>query len=148
MAHPARTVANYFIEKAIDEGDPLTHMEVQKLVYFAQGNTLHKLRRPLVKETFEAWDHGPVIRSLYIGLKYHGADPVDFPLRTFLEPSFTDEELDVLDETYERYAHLSAAEMRRLSHKKGTPWQKLCVIPGKPEIPNHMIRRYFDGYDL
>ncbi len=62
MAFAARQVANWFIERAAQEGEYLTQLKLQKLVYMAHGWNLALLGKPLISENIEAWKWGPVIR--------------------------------------------------------------------------------------
>lgn len=143
MTHPARVIANEFIQSGINHDQPLTQLQVLTHVYFANGWTLVRLNRPLVREPFEAWSSGPVIPSLYNGLEYHGRDPIVSPLRTFRLPSFIPDEQEVIDFTYDKYAHLPGEELMRITRRKGTPWHQLRRFPGTPEIPNMLIYDYF-----
>ena len=76
-----RAVANWFIERGINEEYPLTHIEVQKLLYFAHGWMLGIHGEPLVEGNWEAWRYGPVLRDVYFSLNYnrgranHGSHP-------------------------------------------------------------------------
>ncbi len=59
--HDARAVANEFIKLAKKHGKkPLTHMQLQKLVYIAHGWSfaLGEEEAPLIADTVEAWDWG------------------------------------------------------------------------------------------
>ena len=58
-------VANYILEisreeSGDDEYELISHMKLQKLVYFCQGYSLALYGRPLFPEPIEAWTHGPV----------------------------------------------------------------------------------------
>ena len=77
MAYEAKAIANYFLEKAKAEGNSLTPMQVQKLVYFAHGWYLGLFGEPLIKESVQAWSYGPVIPSLYQEFKRFGNQGID-----------------------------------------------------------------------
>ena len=47
MAHDPRAIANWFIEQGIKENNPLSHIEVQKLLYFSHGWMLGIHETPL-----------------------------------------------------------------------------------------------------
>lgn len=54
----------------------VSNLELQKLLYMAHMVHLGENGEPLLRESFEAWDYGPVVPSLYHHLKGFGADPV------------------------------------------------------------------------
>src|SRR5271163_1555007 len=55
-----------------EEPDPLTHLRLQKLLYYAQGWYLGIFGRALFTNRIEAWRHGPVVPDVYKELKKHG----------------------------------------------------------------------------
>jgi uncharacterized phage-associated protein len=56
-------VADYFITIVGEScGEDLTHLKLQKLVYYAQGFHLGLFDKPLFEEPIEAWAHGPVVQ--------------------------------------------------------------------------------------
>jgi uncharacterized phage-associated protein len=64
-AYDPRVVANAIIDRAAQEGQPVTHIALQKLLYFAHGLFLLRHRKPLVSGYFEAWTYGPVHPAVY-----------------------------------------------------------------------------------
>ena len=66
MTFDIHQIADYFISKAnADAGDPITHLKLQKVIYYAQAWYLALNDEDLVDDEFEAWVHGPVVRVLY-----------------------------------------------------------------------------------
>ncbi len=72
MSYPARLIADYFItlanEETIGEGnasEKITHLKLQKILYFAQSAFLSIQKGPLFDEKIEAWKYGPVIPDIY-----------------------------------------------------------------------------------
>ena len=59
----AMDVVRYLVELAgpNEEGEPMTHMRLQKLLYYVQGWHMAWYGRPLFAERIEAWQHGPVV---------------------------------------------------------------------------------------
>ena len=76
MSHSSLAIANEFLKRAQNDGIPLTHMHVQKLVYIAHGWNLAVNNEPLIDESFVAWDYGPVAPSLFQALRRYGAGTV------------------------------------------------------------------------
>ena len=77
MSYPAKAVANYFIDIARCEGEQLSPMKIQKLVYFAHGWYLALYDEPLLDEKIEAWRYGPVVPSLYHEFKRYGSGTIE-----------------------------------------------------------------------
>ena len=141
------TVANYFIEKAAEQGRRFTPMQIIKLVYIAHGFSLAMLHRPLIKESVEAWRYGPVIPSLYRRLKVYGSNGVESIPAMFL--SLRAEELDPLDKqlldgVFAKYGNLTAAQLSHLTHRRGTPWAE-SYSPDElgTEIDDALIRTHY-----
>ncbi len=86
-------VVNWFLSQATDE-EPLTHLALQKLLYFAQGWNRVWNQRWLFDNDCEAWIHGAVFRSVYEDFKkftYHPLPKVN--IRVHLD----EDELAVLE---------------------------------------------------
>ena len=76
MCYTANAVANYFIKKSLDEKIPLTHMHLQKMMFFAHAFYFKHYGKPLISDPFVAWQHGPVIETLYHDLKKYGNEEI------------------------------------------------------------------------
>lgn len=79
MGGRTAAVANYFLDKAREDGVDLSPMKLQKLIYFAHGWHLAIYGEPLIDESVEAWAWGPVISSIYHDFKKYGRDPITSP---------------------------------------------------------------------
>ena len=166
MPHSADAVANFFLDRAAAEHIPLTPMHIQKLVYYAHAwhMAVDGESRPLINEPIEAWQYGPVIRSLYREFKDRGNHPIetkakelDWQTLDLIEPAIDAESssgLDaqlvkaVLDRVWEIYKGYSAIQLSDLSHSQGEPWREIWEkynrqIPRAVHIPNELIRDCF-----
>ena len=65
-------VAEYLLSKADATENDMTHMKLQKLLYYCQGFSLVLLGHPLFPEVIEAWLHGPVVPVVYQAFKHYG----------------------------------------------------------------------------
>ena len=61
----AKDVAAYILKKCGN----MSHMKLQKLMYYAQAWSLVWDEEPLFPERIEAWVNGPVVRPLYADLR-------------------------------------------------------------------------------
>lgn len=64
------------LSKSEPERTPITPLQLQKLVYYAQGWSLAKRGRKAYSEKTEAWTNGPVVDSLYQKMKSYGESPI------------------------------------------------------------------------
>jgi uncharacterized phage-associated protein len=149
MAETAAAVANYFIDKALEEDRELTPMKLIKLVYLAHGWHLGWLGLPLIGEAVQAWKYGPVIESLYHSLKRHGGRQLDryalIPGKKLSEPLPLE---GFLDAVWTAYGHMSGTQLSTLTHQKDSPWDVIWSRnPGRhwvsPIIPDDLIRKYY-----
>jgi uncharacterized phage-associated protein len=116
----AHDVANAFLElEALNDGDGLTNMKLQKLVYYAQGFFLALHGRPLFAEPIEAWTHGPVVPELYHAYKSAGRSAL-IPKAGFDLGSIPADERDLIEEVYKVFGQFSAWRLRNMTHEEPT----------------------------
>lgn len=125
-------IANYFLSKAHEEGMDITQLKLLKLVYIGYGWALAVLDRKLFSEQIEAWQHGPVIPSLYNEFKHFGKKPItqlatEFDLETseLTTPQINKGDHDALmivGKVWEAYKYVSAWALRNKTHEDNTPW--------------------------
>lgn len=122
--YEAKDILSWFINQ-LDEnsGSAITPLKAQKLLYYAQAWFLALYNEKLINEDFEAWAHGPVIRSMYYGLSEFGYSTVS-KNASFLEEAkeVTDERAqDLLPQIEELYGVYDAKYLEELTHQE-TPW--------------------------
>ncbi len=155
--HDARAVANFFIDRALGTGRPVTLMTLLKVLYFSHAWQLAKTDEPLVGQPFEAWRHGPVNRVVYEQMKGQGSKPITKRLVSFnvQKGCFTDAEYDfdeglemLLANVFDYYSQFHAFHLSDLTHEKGSPWDIIWTkaerqsVPGMV-IPNDLIKKWF-----
>lgn len=145
-------IANYFIGKAIDEGQDMTLMKLIKLVYIAHGWHLGIKGEPLLPEAVQAWQYGPVVPSIYQEFKRYGSRKItqlELDLETFTYPCVEDVELKkFLDKIWSVYGKMDALQLSALTHQPNTPWDNVWnknqgkFIKSMP-IPNDLIEQHY-----
>lgn len=143
-------VADYLLTKVdTAEGDSITHLKLQKLVYYCQAWYLaYHDGDPLFDEPIEAWAHGPAVMSLWQRFKNRGWQAIDATKLVsdpFAELDASTREL--IDEVWEAYGHLSGSQLRSLTHSEG-PWVDAYGdhAPGqmcREEIPRDAMQHYY-----
>jgi uncharacterized phage-associated protein len=150
----AKSIANYFLLKK-----PIDPMKLQKLVYYAHGWHLAFTGRPLINETVEAWEFGPVVADLYHEFKHFGTAPItdlaDDDWEAIKVPVPRDETVrELLDWIWKEYGKYSGVTLSNMTHKPGTPWEKTVrdcraknngALRRGVDIPDDVIREHFIG---
>jgi uncharacterized phage-associated protein len=137
----ATDVARYFLAGQDDGGgERITHLKLQKLLYYAQGYYFALFGEPLFSEAIEAWDHGPVVREIYDEYKHCGRQPL--PLPKDESPAFSQDIRDLLDNVAVSYGRYSALGLRDLTHKEA-PWKDAFARGANSEITPAVMGRFF-----
>jgi uncharacterized phage-associated protein len=73
----ADDITDYLLSKEIKmNGKSITNLDVQKILYFAQGWHLAINGERLFQEKLRAWVHGPVVPEIYFRLAQYERDPI------------------------------------------------------------------------
>lgn len=139
-------IANAFVMQGLQHGKPLTHMQVQKLVYIAHGYYLALTGRPLLNELVSAWKYGPVIPGMYDAFKNYGNKAISATAMspygaTPLDP----QAVSVINAVFNFYGDKDGIELSTLTHMPGTPWSQAYDAYNRTIIPNHVIQSYYDN---
>ena len=124
--HTASEVAKWFLaynrDVSADEGgEYISNLKLQKLLYYAQGSFLAVTGSPLFDDPIVAWQHGPVVESVYHEYKKNGSNGIPFN-DDFNFDVFTKEENDLLTEVYDTFGQYSAWKLRNMTHNE-IPWK-------------------------
>jgi uncharacterized phage-associated protein len=145
----AMEVARYFAHNALNDEEPdyLTHLRLQKLLYYAQAWSLVMRDKSLFPERIEAWVHGPVVREVFDAFKAMGTGPIAED--AIGEPVFdlTDDEKDFVRSVWDSYKGYSALKLREMTQEED-PWinaRGRCAAADRSnsEITLDALRDYF-----
>ncbi|MCL1922730.1 MAG: DUF4065 domain-containing protein [Propionibacteriaceae bacterium] len=115
----------------------LGEVQAQKLVYYAQGWNLAWDGGPLFDEAIEAWEMGPVIRSLRGGM--------DSPEQPSEELGLSDQQQENIRAVVDFYGALTGVELKELTHTE-TPWAQTYAEKeekGTSVIPTDLMREEY-----
>lgn len=128
---------------------PMSHLKLQKLLFYAQALHLAYFDEPIIEDDFEAWVHGPVSRKvfgkvkgksiLYNEIKYE-PDPAKPSPETLLQEALTGEQIQVVQDVLDEYSRLSSLELEGLTHSE-QPWQDARKGLGQAEICDKPISK-------
>lgn len=138
------TVADAILKIAKARGETLTPMQLMKLVYIAHGWSLGLRNTDLFRNRIEAWQYGPVMPDLYHATKQFGRSPIPLEMVGTGEPDVAPQDLDFLEDVYDKYGHLSGPQLSYLTHQRGTPWDQVYRPESRNwEIPDRLIREHY-----
>lgn len=153
MAYPAMDVAKAFIQLAnkenVYENVEITHLKVQKLLYYTQGWSMAFFNKPFIDESIQAWRYGPVVVSVYSALKRYGNNQILLDETADYLAKITDQDdRTLLLEVWRVYGKLSGLELSRMTHAT-TTWQGRydCTFGfhDSGQIDNAELKDYFLG---
>lgn len=116
--YSAETVAGYAVSKCIDDGQPISNLQLQKILYYIQKKYLNDGRIAFADD-FEAWQFGPVIPKIYYRYSGYGAMPIDIPET---DSDLDKEDSSIIDPIIEEKRVLNPWDMVNDTHKEGSAW--------------------------
>jgi uncharacterized phage-associated protein len=158
--YEARKICNFLLSQYSATAFDLTNLRLNKLLYFIHGWSLTRRPKGIVRNHFEAWKLGPVVKPVYDAFKKYGDGPITNPAEfvdyssglTVAIPFDEIVEVDrqLIVRVFDSYASYSTNQLVCLSHQPGGPWD--TVLKGveegvrlSPRIPDVLIRQYFHG---
>ncbi len=144
MPVSSTVIANEFIRLAGEKCRQLTNMQLQKLVFIANGFMLGLFGRPLYREESRAWQWGPVIPELYDILRTYGRNVVTENIETKDQmPSDANDEKNIIKAVWVAYGHMTASQLSALTHQPNTPWKNTWERNKFGTISNSLIENYY-----
>ena len=143
MAHNVSKIANLLLRLAtnIEGSEPISHMKLQKLLYYEQGYHLAVFGSPLFEEEIEAWKYGPVVPEVYEIYKGNGNKPL-YPQDGDVD--INGEEYDLFYNVFNHFNRYSAYGLMEKTHNE-EPWLETSKKGIGPHniIPKGLIMEYF-----
>ncbi|MDD4358754.1 MAG: DUF4065 domain-containing protein [Candidatus Pacebacteria bacterium] len=143
-------VANYFIHlslknKVDDDGtvEGITHLKLQKILYFAQCAYLSLYNKPLFDDEIKAWQYGPVISSIYDKYKVQ-ENKILQKDKNFNENTLDEDIKDFLDDIWNYFSKFSTTELVNITHMHA-PWKNAYTGDKDSVIENEVLRQYYKG---
>lgn len=139
IMYKAIDIAHKILKKATedDNGELISNMKLQKLLYYEQGFHLAWFGAPLFEEDIEAWMYGPVVPSVFEAYKGNGKVGIEYDGEVVALES---EEEDLFNEVYEVYSKYSAYGLMHMTHEE-KPWKRTPV--GKGSVISHKLMKSF-----
>lgn len=156
--YPVGAIANYMLDRGEEDGVPITHLKLQKLVYIAYGWALAALNVELFSERIEAWRYGPVVPDLWHEFKSYRAGPIgdgrsfDYDwgrdrLIFHKVPLRAKGVRRLLRAVWKEYSSYTASRLVVRTHRDGAPWDTTIRKHGlhsRTRIDTDLIREHFE----
>ena len=135
-------VCDFIIHRATAGGVALSHIKLQKLLYYVQAWKLAFDEQTLFDGKFQAWVHGPVNREIYdrfVSTKslYSPVCAEDMRSQDFLN-RLSEDDLAHIENVLETYMAFSGTQLEEMTHKE-QPWIEARVgLPDNARCGNHL----------
>ncbi len=77
--YEARKICNFLLANFDAIEFDLTNLRINKLLFFIQASALRQIPEGLIRNHFEAWQYGPVIKPVFDAFKIHRDGPITAP---------------------------------------------------------------------
>lgn len=116
----ANDAARFMVNLCIDDGSPISNLQLQKILYFCQLESYRRIGAPLFSDDFEAWRYGPVIPSVYRLFSIFGGLGINRKVKE--HGSLSDSERALIRGVARRLRRLRPWELVEKTHSSGSPW--------------------------
>lgn len=129
----------------------LTHLKLQKLLYFCQGLGISLFNVSLIEKEFSAWKHGPVNKEVYHwAKKFRDADLTQSPPDAEGIVGLDERVPKIIEAVFQKYGKLATFALVNETHKPGSPWAlTMKDDTGKHALITHkLMQEEFQGMYL
>ena len=127
MNYKALDIAKYVIEYTNDIGQRISHLKLQKLLYYIQIDFLMNGKKAFIDPIIH-WNYGPVVKNVYVELRPQGRELLN---RTVLGNAFDVNQYSDLNQEYKeqiknivkKYKDYTAYDLVEKTHKED-PWRE------------------------
>jgi uncharacterized phage-associated protein len=130
--YEARKICNYLLAHFDAAAFDLTNLRINKLLFFIHAESLSLRPEGLIRNHFEAWQYGPVLRPVFDAFKIYGDAPIAGPAQYLdyasgkrmpvphedIQPS----DIEIIVREFRKYSRFSTGQLVSLSHEKDGPW--------------------------
>lgn len=149
----ALVLAQYIINKSIQDGEPISNLQLQKILYFLQVQYYHITGEFLISDDFYAWQYGPVIPDVYY--KYCGYGGFKILSESTIDYHIENDIMNFVDKEIQPLRNLSPWDLVETTHRKGGAWDQtyrngegLYAIISKSKIIEESNNRLGDNHDI
>ena len=121
--------------------ESISHIKLQRLLYFSQAAHLSLYNQALFEDKIEAWRSGPVIPNVYQTFKSHGSNPLEKPQSQHYKTVIDEDTEYFLEQMWEIFGKFSGIYLVAIIHEH-TPWQTAYKSQNRA-ITTAVIKKYY-----
>jgi uncharacterized phage-associated protein len=133
-------VAKQLLIRLHEQGEQVTQLKLQKLLYFAQGWGLAINHEPFFFQNMEAWEYGPVIKD--VRAEYRKYAQAAIP--PYVEDGMLLDDDFLLDAIVDVYGKVDPWRLVAITYKE-KPWHDYYQDGCSIVIPVSVVSDYFAG---
>lgn len=118
-------------------------MQLQKLVFLANGMSLALLERPLTYHNIHAWQWGPVLPQLYKSFSKYGSNKIESAANCDEVVPETGDENEIIASVWKNFGHMTGPKLSALTHESGSPWDKTWNSDQYGIIEPNLIKEFY-----
>lgn len=118
----ALEVAKYIVNLCLEQGRPISNLQLQKIMYLAHVFYIMKEQENLIDDAFEAWRLGPVIPEVYEKYSIYAGAPI-IPFYKD-EANIDSEKIRVVEKLIINLSAKKPWKLVELTHLKDGAWDK------------------------
>ena len=136
-------LARYIVSKCIQDGCPISNLQLQKILYYVQKEFL-KSGKPAFSDDLEAWQFGPVVPSVYYRFCGFGAMPITCFGNNESLIEIDPADRAVIDSVVEEKRSLPPWDLVEETHKPGGAWDRVYQNGNgnHQTIPTELIKEF------
>ena len=121
----ALDVSKYILNKCTVESQPISNLQLQKILYYVQHEFLVKYNKALFEDDFAAWKFGPIIPFIYHIYSTAGGMKIDEKYDDISMALFKTEDLQIIDSVVEKHRIRGPWDLVDETHKEGKARDKI-----------------------
>lgn len=137
MTYRALDIAKHIISKSTVDQQPVSNMQLQKILYYVQRTFLQN-GAVAFNDDFEAWQFGPVIPEVYYMYCGFGAAGIRMEYKMDINKDYA----SIIDPIVEEKRKLNPWDMVEDTHRQGKAWEEIYNngIGNRRIIPKELIK--------
>ncbi|GGJ11611.1 Panacea domain-containing protein [Paenibacillus hunanensis] len=154
-----RKLSAYDVAKFILSVIPVSHLKLQKLLYYCYAEYMVKTGNKLFTDNIVAFKYGPVVEDVFYKYKHNGSSAIDYTedgefyihgaiqaaTPSFIRMISAEDGIEAarcVADVLKKYIEYSAEELVNRTHLPGGPWD-LVYKPGRNcEITDEIIKNF------